>query len=66
MHNVLVKEDRKLPKAKDFASGTNKVLEHSRVYVCWIAVGMCMGVYDHAIKYVSNRKQFGSPISGKY
>lgn len=23
-----------------------------------------MGVYDNAIKYVSNRKQFGQPISG--
>ncbi len=24
-----------------------------------------MGVYDNAIKYVSERKQFGQPISGK-
>lgn len=23
-----------------------------------------MGVYDNAIKYISNRKQFGQPISG--
>jgi len=24
-----------------------------------------MGVYDNAIKYVSERRQFGQPISGK-
>lgn len=63
LHNVLVKEDRKLPKAKDFASGTNVVLKHSRVYVCWVAVGIALGVYDNAIKYASHRKQFGGPIT---
>jgi hypothetical protein len=44
--------------------GTNTVLKHSRVFVCWVVAGVCMGVYDNAIKYVSERRQFGQPISG--
>lgn len=64
MNNVVVDESQKLPKAVDFATGTNKILKHSRVGVCWVAAGIAMGVYDNAIKYVSNRKQFGQPISG--
>ena len=48
-----VKESQKLPLAKDFQSGTNSVLKHSRVFVCWIAAGICMGVYDQTIKYAS-------------
>lgn len=64
LNNVVVDESQKLPGAVDFATGTNKVLRHSRVGVCWVAAGIAMGVYDNAIKYISNRKQFGQPISG--
>lgn len=60
----MVDESQKLPKATDFAKGTNTVLKHSRLLVCWVAAGICMGVYDNAIKYVSERRQFGQPISG--
>lgn len=66
LNNVIVSADQKLPKATDFASGTNVVLKHSRIYVCWVAAGIAMGVYDNAIKFVSNRKQFGQQISGIY
>ena len=65
LNNVVVSAAQKLPKANDFATGTNVVLKHSRIYVCWVAAGIAMGVYDNAIKYISNRKQFGQPISGK-
>ena len=64
LNNVIVDENQKLPKAVDFASGTNKILKSTRVSVCWLAAGVAMGVYDNAIKYVSNRKQFGTLISG--
>lgn len=64
LNNVVVDESQKLPKATDFAKGTNTVLKHSRLLVCWVAAGICMGVYDNAIKYVSERRQFGQPISG--
>lgn len=52
-----------LAKATDFQKGTSKILLHSRLLVCWVAVGIVMGVYDNVIKFISNRKQFGVPIS---
>lgn len=64
LNNVTVKEESKLPLAVDFNKGTSVVLKHSRVLVCWIAAGIAMGVYDNAIRYISERKQFGQPISG--
>jgi alkylation response protein AidB-like acyl-CoA dehydrogenase len=64
LNNVVVDESQKLPKATDFAKGTNAILKHSRILVCWIAAGLCLGVYDNAIKFVSERRQFDRPISG--
>jgi alkylation response protein AidB-like acyl-CoA dehydrogenase len=65
LKDVVVAESQKLPLAIDFQNGTNLVLKHSRVYVCWVAAGICMGVYDNAIKYTTQRKQFGRSIAGK-
>ena len=64
LKDVFVEEEHKLVKAKDFQSGANIVLGHSRPVVCWNALGICLGVYDHAIKYVMERKQFGRPVAG--
>lgn len=61
---MVVSADQKLPKATDFGNGVNVILKHSRIFVCWVAAGIAMGVYDNAIKYISNRKQFGKQISG--
>jgi alkylation response protein AidB-like acyl-CoA dehydrogenase len=63
LENVFVPDHNKLEKAKDFASGTNKILEHSRVKVCWGAVGIAAGAYEAALRYSMNRKQFGKPIA---
>ena len=65
LNNVVVSAEQRLPKANDFATGVNVILKHSRIFVCWVAVGLCLGVYDNVIKYISTRKQFGQPISGK-
>lgn len=64
LKDVEVKEEHKLPVAKNFQSGANQVLKHSRPLVCWIAVGISIGVYDNAIKYTRERKQFGKPVAG--
>ena len=64
--SVLVPDSNKLPKALDFATGTNVILKHSRIFVCWVAAGIALGVYDNAIKYVTERTQFGQPIAGIY
>jgi alkylation response protein AidB-like acyl-CoA dehydrogenase len=64
LKDVVVAESQKLPHAIDFQRGTNRILKHSRVFICWIAAGIAMGVYDNAIKYTTERKQFGRSISG--
>lgn len=60
--NVFVPEANCLPLAKDF-NDTNKVLLISRMGVTWTAIGVALGVYDAAIQYVSDRKQFEKPLS---
>lgn len=62
-NNVFIPDEDKLPKATDFSKGTGAVLKHSRVFVCWAALGIAIGVYDNTIKYVLNRKQFGVPVA---
>lgn len=62
-NNVFVPEENRLVKTKDFVTGAGKVLKHSRVNVCWAAVGIAVGAYDYCIKYISERKQFGKTIS---
>ncbi|EGR31915.1 hypothetical protein IMG5_099950 [Ichthyophthirius multifiliis] len=62
-NNVHIPEENFLPKATDFQKGTSKILLHSRLIVCWITFGVAMGVYDHTIKYMNERKQFGVKIS---
>jgi glutaryl-CoA dehydrogenase len=64
LDNVFVPDSNRLAKADDFATGTNKILEHSRIKVCWGAVGIAAGAYEAALKYTLNRKQFGKPIAG--
>ncbi|MCB0371262.1 MAG: hypothetical protein KDD45_18055 [Bdellovibrionales bacterium] len=51
LNDVEVGEEHKLPVAKNFQTGANVVLKHSRPIVCWIATGVCLGIYDNAIKY---------------
>lgn len=51
LENVFVPENNRLAKATDFATGANKVLEHSRVKVCWGAVGIAAGAYEAALRY---------------
>ena len=53
----------KLTKSKDFARGTNAILEASRLGVAWMIVGVAVGAYEAALKYTLKRKQFGKPIA---
>lgn len=61
--DVFVPDCEKLEKAKNFAEGVNLVLNSSRMFVPWIAIGMMGGVYDIAIKYCKDRHQFQVPIA---
>lgn len=60
---VFVPDNNRLTHAKDFATGTNIVLEKSRLGVAWIEAGVAAGAYEAALKYCLQRKQFGKPIA---
>ena len=49
--NVFVPENNRLAKGTDFATGTNVILEHSRLKVAWCATGIAAGAYESALRY---------------
>jgi len=61
--NVFVADHNRLTHAKDFATGTNVVLEKSRLGVAWIEAGIAAGAYEAALKYCITRHQFGKPLA---
>lgn len=61
--DCFVPDKNKLTHAKDFGTGTNKILESSRLMVAWAAAGCAVGAYEAAIKYTMQRVQFGKPIA---
>lgn len=61
--DVFVPDHNKLTHAKDFSTGTNIVLEKSRLSVAWVEAGIAAGAYEAALKYCLERKQFGKPIA---
>lgn len=61
--NVFIPEENKLPGANKGFMSVNQVLEHSRIFVAWLAVGVALGVYDNTIKYINSRNQFGVKIT---
>jgi len=58
-----VSEADRLQNANTFKD-TAKVLRMTRTGVAWFAVGCQMGAYEHALRYATERKQFGKPIGG--
>jgi glutaryl-CoA dehydrogenase len=58
-----VPEADRLQNANSFKD-TAKVLRMTRTGVAWFAVGCQMGAYEHALRYATERTQFGRPIGG--
>lgn len=63
MKDVFVPDSNRLTHAKNFATGTNVILESSRLGVAWMIAGVASGAYEAALKYTLKRKQFGKPIA---
>lgn len=63
LKDVKVPESRRLQNANTFKD-TAKVLKITRAGVAWQAVGCARGAYEHTLKYVMEREQFGRPIAG--
>ena len=64
LKDCFVPDHNKLTHSKDFATGTNRILESSRLMVAWMAAGVQASAYEAAIKYTTKRIQFGKPIAG--
>ncbi len=58
-----VPEADRLQRANNFKD-TAKVLKMTRAGVAWFAVGCARGAYEHALRYSTERSQFGRPIGG--
>jgi alkylation response protein AidB-like acyl-CoA dehydrogenase len=58
-----VLESDRLQNANSFRD-TAKVLRMTRAGVAWFAVGCGRGAYQHALRYATQRLQFGRPIAG--
>ena len=63
LDNVFVPDKNKLTNSKDFATGTNAILECTRLGAGWMIVGLAVGAYEAALKYTLARHQFGKPIA---
>ena len=63
LRDCFVPDRNKLTHAKDFATGTNAILEASRLMVAWMAAGVSCGAYEACLKYCLQRVQFGKPIA---
>lgn len=57
-----VPDSARLPGVTGFKD-TNKVLALSRIMVSWLPIGMAMGAYDMAARYLTERSQFGTPLA---
>ncbi|HUC56951.1 MAG TPA: acyl-CoA dehydrogenase family protein [Streptosporangiaceae bacterium] len=60
---VRVPEANRLPGARSFAD-TTRVLASTRSTCAWAALGHATAAYDTALKYATERRQFGKPLAG--
>ncbi|WP_400993980.1 acyl-CoA dehydrogenase family protein [Agromyces sp. GXQ0307] len=60
--DVRVPESLRLQKADSFRD-TAAVLRQTRAEVAWAAVGTAIGAYEAAVRYATERVQFGRPIA---
>ena len=63
IQNVEVTDDFRLARINSFADIAD-LLRSMRSGVAWFAAGVQAGAYEAALKYVSERQQFGRPLSG--
>ncbi|WP_413318774.1 acyl-CoA dehydrogenase family protein [Agrococcus sp. 1P02AA] len=63
LEGVRVPESMRLQGATSFRD-TARVLRLTRAEVAWSAVGIMVGAYEAAVRYTTERVQFGKPIAG--
>jgi len=60
--DVRVPEANRLQNIHSFKD-VAKILRFTRTAVSWMAVGVMVGAYEHALDYAKKREQFGKPIA---
>jgi glutaryl-CoA dehydrogenase len=60
--DVRVPEANRLQNINSFKD-VAKILRFTRTAVSWMAVGVMIGAYEHALDYAKKREQFGKPIA---
>lgn len=63
LEGVRVPESLRLQRAESFRD-TSRVLRLTRAEVAWSAVGIMVGAYEAAVRYTTEREQFGKPLAG--
>ncbi|MFA4840230.1 MAG: acyl-CoA dehydrogenase family protein [Agrococcus sp.] len=63
LEGVRVPEAMRLQGASSFRD-TARILRLTRAEVAWSAVGVMMGAFEAAVRYTTERVQFGKPIAG--
>lgn len=63
LDGVRVPESQRLQGANSFRD-TAQVLRLTRAEVAWSAVGVMIGAYEAALRYTTERVQFGKPVAG--
>jgi glutaryl-CoA dehydrogenase len=62
LENVVVPESLRLQNANSFKD-TAAVLRQTRAEVAWSAIGVAVGAYEAALRYATERTQFGKPLA---
>lgn len=63
LHDVVVPESNRLPKAEGISSPL-KCLTQARYGIAWGALGAAIACYETALSYAKSRIQFDKPIAG--
>lgn len=63
LKDVFVPDCDRLANARDFETGTVRVLAPSRHIIGFMACGIAAGAYESALAYCLKRKQFGKPVA---
>ncbi len=62
LDGVRVPDENRLPDARSFAD-TARVLANTRSICAWMALGHATGAYDAALRYATERHQFGRSLT---
>lgn len=63
LKNVKIPISNLLPRGENFSKGLSQMLLRTRLGTAIAAVGACMEAYDETAKYLSQRVQFGKPLT---